>query len=57
LEKEADLRQEELDEEAAGTPVSRLVLIVHGIGQKLQGANIAQVPLACAGLGRQPCCL
>lgn len=43
LEKEADLRQEELDEACAAAPVSRLVLVVHGIGQKLEGANVAQV--------------
>jgi hypothetical protein len=42
LEKEADLRQEELDEACAAAPVSRLVLVVHGIGQQLQGANVAQ---------------
>ena len=30
LEREADLRQEELDEAAAAAPVSRLVLLVHG---------------------------
>lgn len=65
------MRQEELDEECAGTPVSRLVLVVHGIGQKLQGANIAQVqaagrfteavlregaPCCCRACDRQPGC-
>ena len=42
LEKEADLKAEEGYEAAAATPVSRLVLIVHGIGQTLAAANIAQ---------------
>lgn len=45
LDKEADVRQEELDDASAGTPVSRLVLVVHGIGQKLEAANIAQASL------------
>jgi hypothetical protein len=43
LEKEADLRQEELDEACAAAPVCRLVLLVHGVGQKLEAADIAQV--------------
>eukprot|EP00887_Chlorella_sp_A99_P003527 scaffold7.g3527.t1 len=42
LEKEADLRREEAHEAAAATPVRRLVLLVHGIGQTLSSANIAQ---------------
>lgn len=37
------MRQEEADEAAAAAPVTRLVLAVHGIGQKLSGANIAEV--------------
>lgn len=48
LEKEADLRQEELDDASAGSPVSRLVLVVHGIGQKLEAANIAQARVCCS---------
>lgn len=51
LEREADLRQEELDEAAAAAPVSRLVLAVHGVGQKLAAANIAEV--LRDGLGRR----
>lgn len=42
LEKEADLKAEEADDFCAATPVTRLVLVVHGIGQQLSAANIAQ---------------
>ena len=42
LDKEADLRQEQLDEACAAAPISRLVLLVHGVGQKLEAADIAQ---------------
>ena len=37
---EVDARAEEADEAAADQPVDRLILAVHGIGQKLSGANI-----------------
>lgn len=43
LEKEADLRSEQVDQECAALPPTRLVLVVHGIGQQLSAANIAQV--------------
>lgn len=37
---EVEARAEEADEAAAVQPVDRLILAVHGIGQKLSGANI-----------------
>jgi hypothetical protein len=37
------LKQEAVDNAYAAAPVARLVLLVHGIGQNLSGANIAQV--------------
>lgn len=42
LQKEANLSQEQEDDEVAKNPIpSALMLAVHGIGQNLQGANIA----------------
>lgn len=38
---EADPKAEEADEAAAAQPVDKLLLVVHGIGQNLGGANIA----------------
>lgn len=46
LEKEADIKQEVLDDAAAAVPVTHLLLAVHGIGQTLSRANIAQDALA-----------
>ena len=37
---EADPKAEEADEAAAAQPVDKLLLVVHGIGQNLGGANI-----------------
>lgn len=43
LQKEADLAQEKEDEEVATSPTPQsLILAIHGIGQNLSGANIAQ---------------
>lgn len=42
LAKEADLSAEAVDNAAAATPPSHLLLVVHGIGQNLAGANIGQ---------------
>lgn len=39
--READPKAEEADEAAARLPVSKLLLVVHGIGQNLAGSNIA----------------
>lgn len=39
---EIDLKQEETDNYCARVPVNRLVLVCHGIGQKLALSNIAQ---------------
>ena len=50
LEREADLRQEEMDEAAAAAPPTRLLLVVHGVGQKLTAANIAQARGAAGAL-------
>ena len=36
-----DAKQEQIDNEAARLPITRLLLCVHGIGQNLTGANIA----------------
>lgn len=38
---EADPKAEEADEAAAAQSVSKLLLVVHGIGQNLSGSNIA----------------
>ena len=38
---EADPKAEEADEAAVAQPVDKLLLVVHGIGQNLGGANIA----------------
>lgn len=40
---EADPKAEEADEAAAAQPVDKLLLVVHGIGQNLGGANIASM--------------
>lgn len=40
---EADPKAEEADEAAAGQPVDKLLLVVHGIGQNLGAANIASM--------------
>lgn len=37
---EVDARAEEADDAAASAPIDRLLLVVHGIGQKLSGASI-----------------
>jgi len=42
LQKEADLEAEAVDDASATTPPTALLLVVHGIGQTLHGANIAQ---------------
>lgn len=43
LQKEADLAQEKEDEEVSTSPAPQsLILAIHGIGQNLSGANIAQ---------------
>lgn len=42
LAKEADLSAEAVDNAAAATPPTHLLLVVHGIGQNLAGANIGQ---------------
>uniref|UniRef100_A0A1D2AB48 DDHD domain-containing protein n=1 Tax=Auxenochlorella protothecoides TaxID=3075 RepID=A0A1D2AB48_AUXPR len=41
LEKEADLKAEAADAAASSTPVSHLILAVHGIGQTLSSASIS----------------
>ena len=41
LSKEADVEAEKVHDHAAVTPPTHLVIVVHGIGQTLQGANIA----------------
>lgn len=38
---EADPKAEEVDQAAATVPISKLLLVVHGIGQNLSGSNIA----------------
>ncbi|KAK9852138.1 hypothetical protein WJX84_007417 [Apatococcus fuscideae] len=39
---EVNIKQEQMDEAAAANPPTRLLLVVHGIGQNLSGSNIAQ---------------
>ena len=39
---EIDMQQEERDNRAARTPVDRLVLVCHGIGQAMTASNIAK---------------
>lgn len=39
---EVNVKQEQMDEAAAANPPTRLLLVVHGIGQNLSGSNIAQ---------------
>ena len=39
---EVNPKQEQMDEFAAANPPTRLLLVVHGIGQNLSGSNIAQ---------------
>lgn len=41
---EADPKAEEADDAAATQPISKLLLVVHGIGQNLSGSNIAGQP-------------
>lgn len=36
------MKQEEVDNFCAQTPISRLVLVVHGVGQTLSAANIIE---------------
>ena len=50
---EVDVKAEEADEAAAAQPVDRLILAVHGIGQKLSGANIVDDAAALRALVRR----
>ena len=55
---EIDAKAEETDDAAAAAPVDRLVLAVHGIGQKLSGANIVDDAATLRALVRRlPSCL
>lgn len=47
---EVDLKAEEADNTAAAAPVDRLILAVHGIGQKLSGASIVDDATALRSL-------
>ncbi len=44
---EVNAKQEQMDEAAAANPPTRLLLVVHGIGQNLTGSNIAQGDPSC----------
>lgn len=51
--KEADVPQESIDNANTSTPPTHLLLIVHGIGQNLQGANIGQDALTLRAVLQQ----
>lgn len=52
---EVDVKQEQLDDYAASTPVDRLILCCHGIGQALTNSNIATDATEMRILLRQLC--
>lgn len=50
---EIDVQQEERDNRAASTPVDRLVLVCHGIGQAMTASNIAKDAACFRGVLQQ----
>ena len=50
---EIDVQQEERDNRAARTPVDRLVLVCHGIGQAMTASNIAKDAACFRGVLQQ----